>query len=217
MRVPPLAIAHRAGNDLDALRLALDAGVDVVEADVHGFRGRLVVHHLTTLGPLPFLLDNWTLVRSSAPRLELATLLAAARPGTRLMLDLKGRRASVGAAVARAVHEVAPDTEILVCSRHWPAVEAAAGLPYVRPVFSAGSRRELARLRALVGRRRAYGVSVSRELLSAPLVAELHRSVEVVMTWPVNDAATLRRVLDLGVTGVISDEPAVLRRLTNPH
>ena len=33
------------------------------------------------------------------------------------------------------------------------------------------------------------------------------------MTWPVNDVATLDAVLDLGVTGVISDEPAVLAEL----
>jgi glycerophosphoryl diester phosphodiesterase len=213
--VTPLAIAHRAGNDLEALRLALEAGVDVVEADVHGFRGRLEVHHLRTLGPLPFLLDDWALVRASAPRLELATLLAAGREGPRLMLDLKGRRASVGSAVARAVHEAAPDTEVLVCSRHWPAVDAAARLPYVQPVYSAGTRRELARLLRLLAGRRVYGVSVLCGLLNAAVVAELHRSVEVVMTWPVNDNATLRRVVDIGVSGVISDEPSVLRQLSD--
>jgi glycerophosphoryl diester phosphodiesterase len=50
-------------------------------------------------------------------------------------------------------------------------------------------------------------------LLDAPLVAELHDSVRVVMTWPVNDLALLDHVLGLGVTGVISDEPHVLREL----
>jgi glycerophosphoryl diester phosphodiesterase len=34
-----LAIAHRAGNSIAALRRALDAGVDLVEADVRYFRG----------------------------------------------------------------------------------------------------------------------------------------------------------------------------------
>jgi hypothetical protein len=33
------------------------------------------------------------------------------------------------------------------------------------------------------------------------------------MTWPVNDVAALDRVLDCGVTGVISDAHAVLREL----
>jgi glycerophosphoryl diester phosphodiesterase len=36
------------------------------------------------------------------------------------------------------------------------------------------------------------------------------RHIELVMTWPVNDHATLDSVLALGVTGVISDEPGIL-------
>ena len=36
-----LLLAHRAGNDLERLRLAESAGADVVEADVHLHRGRL--------------------------------------------------------------------------------------------------------------------------------------------------------------------------------
>jgi glycerophosphoryl diester phosphodiesterase len=35
--------------------------------------------------------------------------------------------------------------------------------------------------------------------------------VAVVMTWPVNDDATLERVGGLGVNAVISDEPRILR------
>jgi glycerophosphoryl diester phosphodiesterase len=50
-------------------------------------------------------------------------------------------------------------------------------------------------------------------LLDTPLVAELLRSVEVVMSWPINDPATLDRALDIGVNGIISDEPDVLADL----
>jgi glycerophosphoryl diester phosphodiesterase len=52
--------------------------------------------------------------------------------------------------------------------------------------------------------------SVHVSLLEADVVAELHRHVERVMTWPVNDRDVLESVLGLGVTGVISDEAAVL-------
>jgi len=209
--VSPLAIAHRAANSLTALREAVEAGVDVVEADIHAHRGRLEVRHLKTMGPLPYLWDQWELVPASAPRLELAQLLEASRPGTLFMLDLKGRAASIGAEVARAVHALAPGHDVIVCARHWPSVEAAAeALDYVRPVLSARNGRELARLRAHLPARRPYGVSVHRSLLSAPLVEELHRSVEVVMTWPINTPGVLEQVLDLGVTGVISDELSVL-------
>ena len=63
-----------------------------------------------------------------------------------------------------------------------------------------------------------YGVSVHRSLLDADVVAELHRHVEVVMTWPVNDVPSLDAMLDIGVTGIISDEQHVLTELkTRQH
>jgi hypothetical protein len=34
-----------------------------------------------------------------------------------------------------------------------------------------------------------------------------------VVTWPINDVACLDATLDLGVNGIISDEPAVLTQL----
>ncbi|TCM50612.1 hypothetical protein [Kribbella sp. VKM Ac-2568] len=34
-----VVVAHRAGNDLGSLRDALDAGADLVEADVHASGG----------------------------------------------------------------------------------------------------------------------------------------------------------------------------------
>ena len=94
-----LAIAHRAGNSLAGLAAANDLGVDVIECDVHGHRGRLEVRHLKTAGPLPFLWDRWELVSAAAPRLGLAELLVADRHDTTFMLDLKGRRPTTGRAV----------------------------------------------------------------------------------------------------------------------
>ncbi len=53
--------------------------------------------------------------------------------------------------------------------------------------------------------------SVHRSLLTAPVVAELLQQVELVMTWPVNSWTALDEVPSRGVTGVISDEPEVMR------
>jgi glycerophosphoryl diester phosphodiesterase len=206
-----LAIAHRAGNSLAGLREANALGVDVVECDVHEFRGRLEVRHLKTAGPLPFLWDRWELASASAPRLGLRELLEAAAHDTTFMLDLKGRQTGAARSVARLLHELGHDHPVLVCSRHWPSVGVLAGLPYVRPVLSARNGAELGRLQVrLTMPDRVHGVSLHRTLLDAALVERLLRRVEVVMTWPVNDAATLDAVLSLGVNGVISDEPEVL-------
>jgi glycerophosphoryl diester phosphodiesterase len=109
----------------------------------------------------------------------------------------------------------------MVCSRYWPSVDALARLPFVQPILSARNRVELARLRQRLAvppesagaTRTPYGVSVHRTLLDEKVVAELHRNVEVVMTWPINDRQSLDNVLAIGVTGVISDDFDVLRIL----
>jgi len=209
----PLAIAHRAGNSLAGLRGAVEIGADVVEADIHHYRGTLEVRHLKTMGPLPFLWDKWELVPASIPRLGLTELLRAADAGATFMLDLKGRSAAVGVEVVTLLHEEVPDRPVVVCSRHWPSIEPFAGVPWVRTVLSARNRAELAMLRKTVRSRSTYGVSVHRTLLNNGVVAELHESVDVVMTWPVNDTQALHQVLSAGVTGVISDETAILREV----
>lgn len=211
-----LAIAHRAGNSLAGLHEANVLGADVIECDVHAYRGRLEVRHLKTAGPLPFLWDRWELASASAPRLGLGELLDADRRGTTFMLDIKGRRVATGRAVAELLHERAHEHDLLVCGRHWPAVERVAELPYVRAVLSARNRAELAALVRRLDRDdrpAAYGVSLHRSLLDADLVARLRRRVEVVMTWAVDDLPTLDRVLDLDANGVISNEPEILREV----
>jgi len=209
-----LAIAHRAGNSLSGLHAANELGVDVIECDVHEHRGRLEVRHLKTAGPLPFLWDRWELASASAPRLGLAELLEADRRGTTFMLDLKGRSASAARSVARILHERDHDVPVLVCGRYWPSVEAVAELPHVRPVLSARNRAELVRLhRRLQNGPDVHGVSVHRDLLDRDTVARLARRVQVVMTWPINDVASLDATLDIGVNGIISDEPTVLAEL----
>jgi glycerophosphoryl diester phosphodiesterase len=211
--VSVLAIAHRAGNALPSLRAAVAAGADVIEADVHEHHGRLEVRHLKTLGPVPLLWDRWALVPAWAPRLLLAELLAAAEHGTTFMLDLKGRGGRTGVAVAAFLHEHAAGHPVIVCSRDWPTLEGFADLPWARVVLSARNRGELARLRARVRRIPAYGVSLHVSLLDPAVVAELRERVEVVMTWPVNDASALATVRAAGADGVISDDPAILREI----
>lgn len=206
-----LAIAHRAGNSLAAMHAANELGVDVIECDVHTYRGRLEVRHLRTAGPLPFLWDKGELVSASAPRLGLQELLEADQHGTLFMLDVKGPWTWAGRNVARMLHDGGHHRPVLACGRWWPSIDAMAHLPYVRPVLSARNGLEMARLRRRLSRGpRPYGVSVHCSLLDRDVVRWLHEHVTVVMTWPVNDLDVLDHLLDIGVTGVISDEAHVL-------
>lgn len=214
-----LAIAHRAGNSLAGLHRATTMGADVIEADVHSYRGRLEVRHLKTMGPIPLLWDRWQLRSARAARLGLEELLVAAAHGATFMLDLKGRNSAIGEIVAQRLHELAPGNPVLVCSRHWPALTPFEHLPWVRTIRSARTRAELARLLQHTqgpSTHRGYGFSVHRSLLNAATVAGLHRHQQVLMTWPVNDSAALASVLPFrasGPIGIISDEPAILSHL----
>ena len=209
-----LAVAHRAGNSLAGLHSANELGADVIECDVHEYRGRLEVRHLKTAGPLPFLWDRWELASASAPRLGLAELLEAGRHGTMLMLDIKGPRVRAARSVATLLHEVGYDRDVLVCGRNWSSVDVLAECIGVRPVLSARTKAELGRLELrLRDSDPPDGVSVHRSLLDRDTVNRLRRRVDLLMSWPINDLGWLDRIVDVGVTGVISDSPAVLVEL----
>jgi hypothetical protein len=207
MTGPLLVVHHRAGNDLGTLRTALDAGVDLVEADVHAFRGRLEVRHLKSLGPR-WLWDRWELVRRTDADLpELPELIQAAAADPRLLLDLKG----VHPRLAERVASVIGQSAVTVCTQHWWMLPAFDDLPQVRVVLSAGSRRGLRRLRSRVRRTPVYGVSVHRRLLTPAVVTELRRHTDVVLTWPVDTDEDLEHARSLGVGGVIGKDLRLLR------
>lgn len=201
-----LAVAHRAGNSLATLAAAAEVGADVVECDVHVSRGQLEVRHGKALGPWLWDRGPWELTSRSVPQLQLSDLLAST--DALLMLDLKGA-GHVGARTAQVLGARA--RPVLACARWWPTLDALAGVEGVRPVLSARNRGELARLRRRVRSRPPYGVSLHGSLLTAPVVAQLRERVELVLTWGVDDLATLERVVGLGVTGVISNSAEVLR------
>ncbi len=203
-----LAIAHRSGNSVVGLRSALALGVDLVEADVHAYRGLLEIRHHKSLGPR-HLWDKWEVVRRTAVvRLELADLLIALGGDPRLMLDLKGVRPGLAPAVAAQLRATAPGVPLTVCSKHWWML--ARFEPPVRTVPSASSRMALARLRRRLRSTAADGVSIHLRLLTPDLVAELRARVPLVMTWPVDDAAALERARALGVDAVISKDLTLL-------
>jgi PAP2 superfamily/Glycerophosphoryl diester phosphodiesterase family len=59
----------------------------------------------------------------------------------------------------------------------------------------------------------AQAVSIHQRLLSPELVRALRRRTALLMTWPVNSVPRMDELLSWGVTGIISDDPRVLREL----
>jgi glycerophosphoryl diester phosphodiesterase len=216
---PLLAVAHRAGNSVVDLRAALDAGVDLVEADVHRWRRALEMRHWKAVGP-GVLWDGGVFAwRRDVVVPELAEVLAVLGSDPRLMLDLKGVHPLLAPAVAARLRAVAPGVPLTLCTQHWWMFRAFADDPHLRLVPSAGSRRGLRRLlRSLrtsgaSASITAFGVSVRRDLLTPAVVDELHASVRQVLTWPVDDTAALADARRLGVGGVISKSLPLLRQV----
>lgn len=205
----PFLIAHRAGNRLERLRESERLGIPLVEADVRLFRGRLEVRHLKTVGPLPILWDRWELAAPWAPRLLLGALLEATAPATELLLDLKGPRRRLGALVVTALMPYLASRRFTVCARSPRVLEPFVGLP-VRRFHSVGTRRQLARLLSGPGATRPDGISIHARLLDSDVVRELRRTADVIVTWPVNRLEDARRLAEMGVDGLISDEPSAL-------
>ena len=208
----PIVVAHRAGNHLDRLARAEAAGVDLIEADVWFYRGRLEVRHLKTMGPVPLLWDRWKLESARAPRMLLKDLVNAARPDTELMLDLKGSAVELPGAVAEAMEHRAPGRPYTVSSQWWRALEPFRALPSVRVIHSIGSMRMLRALPRWLGSQPAEAVGINQRLLTPERLRILHELAPLVFTWTVNDRARLQELLDWGIGGIISDDYHLLRR-----
>jgi glycerophosphoryl diester phosphodiesterase len=208
--LPGLVVAHRAANTVAGVAPAIAAGADVVEADVHLFRRRLEVRHAKTLGPLPRLWEKWYLLPAGAPRPPLDEVLAAVPAGTGLLLDLKGPDPRLAGAVLRALDGAAAGRDVIVCGRFWGTVERLRGVPGVRTLHTAGSRGQLRMLLRRARRGALEGASVRRDLLTPAVAAALRERADELWTWPVPDRATALLLSGWGVTGFITDEPALL-------
>lgn len=210
----PLVVAHRAGNDLGMLRAAEALGVDMIESDLHLFRGRIEVRHEKTIGPIPILWERWRLVRPFSPRLRLMDLLAAVAPTTHLMLDLKGPSSGLSRAALDVLQRSFAGRSYTVCARNWMLLRPFEGIPGVRVIRSIAGPLQLQCL--LHGhRRRLDGVSVDQGLLDARSTARLLDRTGFVLAWGVTADERLRALCSLGVSGFILEEPTLLRSVLN--
>ena len=123
------------------------------------------------------------------------------------MLDLKGRSPRLAGLVLAALP---PGRPVTVCARSRRLLAPFAGLPHVRLLQSAGTRRQV---RALLRRPDVLeldGVAVHERLLDERIVSELRRRCSLVLSWPVNTIERARELAAIGVDGLISDDPALL-------
>lgn len=233
----PLAFVHRGGalegaeNTLTAFEAAVSSGFRCIETDVRATAdGVLLAFHDATLGrvtdrdgrisALPYSEVGQARVggREPIPRLE---ELLHTFPEVRFNLDAKD------ASTLRPLGRLLTSSPTLL-ERVCLASFSDRRLAWLRAALGPGlcsglGPREIARLKAaaVTGRTArlpptalAAQVPVGPSflpLVDARFVDAAHRQGLAVHVWTVDDEAGMRRLLDLGVDGIMTDRPAVLK------
>jgi glycerophosphoryl diester phosphodiesterase len=233
-----IALAHRGGaaeapeNSLTSFAHARDLGYVYVETDVRATRdGVLVVHHDDTLdrttdGEGLVADHDWEQVRQArgAGGDQVMSLLEALErfPTLRLNIDLKD-----DSTVAPFLALVADSPGLLdrVCVASFSGsrlarVRSALGPRLATSAGPAEVARSVLRRRgvplpvasapvALQVPARLRGLTV----VDPALVQRAHRAGLQVHVWTVDEAAEMERLLDMGVDGIVTDRPTVLREV----
>jgi glycerophosphoryl diester phosphodiesterase len=221
-----LRIGHRGAaalapeNTLESLRLAIELGCDLVEFDVRQVPGgRLVLAHDRPRGSFEEL-----------PGLDEAlAFLGTTDAGAHLDLKTRGAEAAVVDALRR--HGLVERT---VVSSLWPptlraiaALEPALRLgityprdrtrlgdrhvaaPLVGGVLAALRRRLATRIEGILARAGATAAVLHWQVLDAAVVERCHTAGAAVLAWTVDDRGRLRQLDELGVDGVVTNDPRI--------
>jgi glycerophosphoryl diester phosphodiesterase len=216
----PLLLGHRGSpkeareNTLEAFRLALEAGLDGLELDLHRTRdGVLAVCHDFEFAGRPLVEWGWLELRQAAPwmpRLEEVFELAEGYPGAWLNLELKSQPGSSDGreeALAQALREWGGRGRTWVSSFDPLALIRLRRLGVGVPL---ALLYHLPEMEALLPCLPVQGVHPHHGLLSPEKVEGLKARGFFVVAWTVNQAQTARELLAWGVDGVIGDLPLEL-------
>ncbi len=236
---PPRAFAHRgwhirelAGleNSIPAFRRAYDEGFRYLETDVHATSdGQLVAFHDTTLArvtdrPGQVAQLPWNQVRQARiggiEPIPLMADLLEEFPDARFNIDAKADPA-VGP-LADLIRRTGARDRVCLGSfsdRRIASLRAAVG----PAVATSMGPREVFRLVRAARLRRPFRtsavaaqvpVSFSRlKIVTPPFLATAHRAGVEVHVWTIDDPDQMRGLLDLGVDGLMSDRPDLLRQV----
>jgi glycerophosphoryl diester phosphodiesterase len=231
----PIAFAHRGGaatgpeNTMASFARAVELGYRYLETDARVTSdGVLLAFHDETLDRVSDLTGRledrpWSEVKKARVGGEpIPTLeeLLSAFPHVRFNIDPKLDRAVEP--LVRALRRTGSEERVCVAAfsdRRLLAVRRQTG----GRVCTALGPHGIGRLRAA-----SYGVPVGpfgaacvqvplrhrgRPLVDARFVRAAHRRRLPVHVWTIDDADEMRRLLDLGVDGIMTDEPAVLKEV----
>jgi glycerophosphoryl diester phosphodiesterase len=225
----PIAWAHRGGaidvpeNTMPAFEYAVGLGYRYVETDVQVTAdGVLVAFHDNDLrrscgrpgriSDLPWSQVSTALVDGEAPVPLLEDLLGT-WPELRVNIDCKTNEA-VGALVSCLRRTAAIDRVCVAAFSDVRLRRLRALLPDVCMALGPAATAALkyGRSKRFSGQAAQVPVRQGRMVVTdAAFVARAHAAGVQVHVWTIDDAAEMRRLLDLGVDGIMTDRPTVLR------
>lgn len=217
MTIQPLRIAHRGmpglarENTLPSFALALEAGADGIELDVHATRdGVVVVHHDPTLVNGMAIADATLGDLTSAgdvPVPTLADVCDLVHGRAELFVEIKG---------AGIEHEVLD----VMCQYHGPFAIHSFDHPLITrlhaidPSIRLGVLFEVAPpdVRALMHTTGARDVWPHAPLITRHVVDVVKADGGRVIAWTINTPAEAARLADIGVDGLCGDDVRVFAR-----
>lgn len=232
----PVRIAHAYGNRRDKIEAAADADIDYLEADVWRRAGGFWVRHERRFAFIPLLFDRkpegvdsfgpWALTifpghyaRLDLHPISLRELLETTRGKRRLLLDIKDERPREGdlayaEALAALLAEAKREESVIVCGQTDVLDSVREVAPYldVRHSIERQDQWDAFR-RRLAADHGLRGVCMRREFLTEPVARFLEEKGVEVFCWTVDDPEEARRLLEIGVDGIISNSIPLLERL----
>jgi glycerophosphoryl diester phosphodiesterase len=187
------AVADRPATDLAALEATRRYGIDLEH--------------------------QWTGDRSGVPLLD---DVLARYPGRPLIIEMKGEDPSLGPAVVSAVRQAGAVAR--VCLGSFSSTVLAAARHAGPEIPTSASRDESLRALQRSWFYRSPGAVVYRafqvperagrmRVVSRRFVRAVHRSRCAVQVWTVNEEVDMRRLLEYGVDGLITDRPDLAVRV----
>jgi glycerophosphoryl diester phosphodiesterase len=202
--VRPLVIAHRGAswdlpeNTLPAFERAIEVGADFVEFDVHARAdGELVVCHRP---PRP---------GDELPSLEQVLELTRGRIG--VMVELKTPNRYRRHRVVPRTLALLDDDATVVCFEPAALLEARRLRPKVRRIQHVGFGVSLTRAAGY-----AWAVGFADRRATPRAIARARALGLATTVYTVNEPSRMRELATLGVDGIFTDRPALLRRLALP-
>jgi len=233
---PIVRIAHAYGNRRETLREALDADIDMIEADVWCRSGRIEVRHERRLGWLPVLADKrprgvrrigpWAAplprgyyVRLDVSPLTLRELLDTAAGARQLLLDVKVRDRGppevFAVELARELEAAGAARWVAVCGQSWPLLDRLRdAAPEIEVRYSMERAAQWGEYVAELERGEATRrVCIEHRFMDGERASLLEAGGVDVYCWTVDDAAEAGALIARGVDGVISNNLGLLASL----